>query len=509
MPLDMGQEIEIKLAIETQRPSRVWQALSRFPHEKASTHRLFSAYYDTPDCLLKKNGVALRLRRDGQRWIQTVKSAGNASGGLHRRVEHETGVATQLPSFPAMTQAGFGELIADRHTRDALDVIFTTKFSRSSTLFERDGGNLVEVSLDRGIIAAGERRESICEIELELKAGNAAALFELALELARELPVRLENRSKAQRGYALAAGAQPAPAKASVPGLTAQMSVEHAFAIIAFDCIAHLQANETGLLSGRDPEYLHQARVALRRLRSAVRVFGPVIPEGRLAQNLDELKALARLLGNARNLDVFALETLALANAADHAGMSALRRRTQAMRRHAARAARAAVASPGYTIMLLQMTQTLTAVQAQSAPPDGAGMKLGDFAARVLSHQHARVKKRGRHFMQLAFPDLHRLRIEVKRLRYASEFFLPLVPGSAAHALQSLADLQALLGRLNDDAVAWKLLDTLTAGDAATEYQQAVGYVRGWCARDGEQCLSLLEGAWKMFLKHKPWWRPS
>src|SRR5579859_7405784 len=179
MSRDMGQEIEIKLAIEPQLASRVWQALSRFPHEKPSVHRLFSAYYDTPDCLLKRNNIALRLRRDGQRWVQTVKSAGNASGGLHRRVEHETGVAVQLPSFPAMTQAGFGELIANRRTRAALDVIFTTKFSRSSTLFERNGGNIVEVSLDRGIICAGQRRESICEIELELKAGNAAAMFEL------------------------------------------------------------------------------------------------------------------------------------------------------------------------------------------------------------------------------------------------------------------------------------------------------------------------------------------
>ena len=508
MPLDMGQDIEIKLAIEAEHASRAWQVLSRFRHDKPSSHRLFSAYYDTPDCLLKRNGVALRLRRDGQRWIQTVKSAGNASGGLHRRVEHETGVATQLPSFPAMTQAGFGDLIADRHARDALGVIFTTKFSRSSTLFERDGGNIVEVSLDRGIIAAGERRESICEIELELKAGNAAALFELGFALARDLPVRLENRSKAQRGYALAGGAKAAPVKASAPDLTALMTVEHAFATIAFDCIAHLQANEAGLLAGRDPEYLHQARIALRRLRSAVRVFGQVIPEGRFGQNLDELKALARLLGNARNLDVFALETLAQADGADHAGMSALRRSTQAVRRHAARAA---VAARGYTIMLLQMTQTLTALQAQAqtAPPAGANIKLADFADRVLSHQHARVKKRGRHFMQLAFPDLHRLRIQVKRLRYASEFFLPLAPDRTAGALQSLADLQALLGRLNDDAVAWKVLDTLAAGDAATDYQQAIGYVRGWCARDGEQCLNLLEDAWKKFLKHKPWGRPS
>jgi triphosphatase len=507
----MHQEIEIKLAVEPDHAERVWLALARFAHGKSASRELFSAYYDTPDCWLKSNGVVLRLRRDGQRWVQAIKNAGNASGGLHRRAEHETEVAVQLPSFPAMAQAGFGELIANRHTRDALGVAFTTTFSRSSTLIELQGGNIVEVSLDRGSIAAGERREPICEIELELKAGNAAALFELALELARELPVRLDNRSKAQRGYALAAGTKAAPVKASTPGLTADMTVENAFATIAFDCLAHLQANETGLFAGRDAEYLHQARVALRRLRSAFRVFGPAIPGGRFAPTLDELKTVARSLGNARNLDVFVLETLAHANAADHAGISALRRRTQAMRRIAARAARATVAAPGYTAMMLKFAQNLFTVQTQpqTVPAGKAGVKLKDFAATVLSLQHARVKKCGRHLMRLAFADLHRLRIQVKRLRYASEFFLPLMPDRAAEALQALADLQAVLGRLNDDAIAWKLLDTLAAADPSADYQQAIGYVRGWCARDGEQCRGGLEQAWHEFVERKPWWKSS
>ena len=507
----MGQEIEIKLAVEAQHAAQVWQALRRFPHGKPATRRLFSAYYDTPDFLLKSKGVALRLRRDGQRWIQTIKSAGNVSGGLHQRFEHETEVALQLPSFPAMAQAGFGELIADAHKRNSLGVAFTTEFSRSSTLIERGGGDIVEVSLDRGIITAGERREPICEIELELKAGKASALFELALELAPELPFRLENRSKAQRGYALVAGTKAAPVKASAPGLTADMSVEVAFATIAFDCIAHLQANETGLLAGRDAEYLHQARVALRRLRSAYRVFAPAIPAARFAQSIEEFKAVARKLGTARNLDVFALETLAHANAADHAGIAALHRCAQAKRQHAAQAARAAVAAPQYTIMLLRFAQTLSAVQTQpeTHAPGGVGTKLADFASAVLSHQHARVKKRGRHLMRLASADLHRLRIQVKRLRYVNEFFLPLAPDRPADALQSLANLQALLGRFNDDAMAWELLDVLAAADPAADYQQAIGYVRGWCARDSEQCRSRLREAWNEFLARKPWWKTS
>ncbi len=505
----MGQEIEIKLAIDTDHVARVWQALAKFAHRKPSTHRLYSAYYDTPDCLLKSNGVALRLRRDGRRWIQAVKSAGSAVGGLHRRAEHESPVAAQLPDFAAMAQAGFGELVADQRTRDALDVLFTTQFNRTSALFGRGGESVVEVSVDRGMIAAGDRRETICEIELELKAGNAAILFDLACELARQLPVRLDNRSKAQRGYALAAGVSPAPVKAFASGVTTRMSVEEAFSTVVSDCIAHLQANQAGLLAGRDAEYLHQARVALRRLRSACQVFRAVIPQDFIAQELQQVRAFSRLLGHARNLDVLALETFAHTDATDHAGMAALRRRVQGLRRQAGREARAAVTAPAYTIMLLQLVRKLVDVQArtESSALVGTRPRLQDFAADVMAHQYARLKKRGRNIERLAYPELHRLRIRVKRLRYAGEFFLPLAPRGIGDAMQSLGELQGLLGRLNDDAVTWKLLDTLATMNAQAQYQQAVGYVRGWCARDAELCCEMLKPSWQDFRKHKAWWK--
>ncbi len=225
----MAQEIEIKLAVEPEHASRLWGVLARYPHRKPASRRLFSAYYDTPDCRLQSGGVALRLRREGKRWIQTIKSAGIAAGGLHQRTEHETEVAAQLPSFPAMIEAGLGELVADKQTREALQVAFTTEFRRSSTLIRPRAGTIIEVSLDRGAIAAGERRDPICEIELELKAGEVGALFDLAREIASGLPVRLDNRSKAQRGYALAADIEAAPVKASTPPLSTDMTIDDAF----------------------------------------------------------------------------------------------------------------------------------------------------------------------------------------------------------------------------------------------------------------------------------------
>ena len=428
----MSQEIEIKLSVPEKHALRLWDVLARHPHDKPVTHRLFSAYYDTTERTLKTAGAALRLRREGGRWIQTVKSDGQVAGGLHRRVEYEVEVAAQLPSFPAMAEAGLGDLaaqlpsfpaiaeagfrdlVADRRLREALTVAFTTEFNRTSTLFRPAAGELVEVSLDRGVIAAGDRREPICEIELELKAGPPPSLFDLALEIAAALPVRLDNRSKAERGYGLAASLKPAPVRAAPAALTAQMTVEEAFVALVSQCLAHIQANEDGLLQGRDPEYLHQARVGLRRLRSVFRVFGSVIARESFAPLLEQLKALGQTLGIARDWDVFVNEILmhAVRAVTDHPGIADLRKRAQAVRRRASQAARTAVAAPTYTGMLLRLSATLTAGGWRGHNAHAAAA-LPQFAAAAMARQHSRVVKRGRHIEKLAFGDLHRLRIAV------------------------------------------------------------------------------------------------
>jgi len=296
--------------------------------------------------------------------------------------------------------------------------------------------------------------------------------------------------------------------KASSPPLSTHMTVDDAFVAVAFQCLAHLQDNEIGLLAGRNPEYLHQARVALRRLRSAFRVFDTAIPRSHFAQILDELKSAARRLGEARDLDVFALETLPRAGSAQHAGVAALDQRTQNARRQAARAVRAAIAASQYTAMLLRLARVLSTGpwRGKTLRPAAANMTLLKFATKLVSHRYARVKKRGQHISQIGFADLHRLRIQIKRLRYAIEFFMALFEDKAQDTLRALVDLQELLGRLNDDATAWKLLDALATEDSSTDYQQAVGFLRGWCARDGEQCCSRLEDAWKRFDVLQPLW---
>jgi triphosphatase len=504
---DMPQEIEIKLSVSEEHAPRLWEVLARHSHDKPVTSRLFSAYYDTPECALKAAGAALRLRQQDGHWIQTVKSGGQAAGGLHQRAEHEVEVAAQLPSFAALAEAGLGDLVADRRLRETLTVAFTTEFNRTSTLLRPAAGKLVEVSLDRGVIAAGERREPICEIELELKSGTPACLFDLALEIASALPVRLDNRSKAESGYALAANAKATPAKAAPAALTAQMRVDEAFVALVTACLAHMQANEAGLLQGRDPEYLHQARVGLRRLRSVFRVFTDAVPREPFAALMDQLKALGRILGAARDWDVFVNETMTRSAraVAGHLGIAELKKRAQAARRDTGKSARDTIAAPAYTAMLLRLSAVLNTGNWRANGGDGAAA-LAQFATAALARQHARVLKRGRGMETLAFKDLHRLRIAVKRLRYTAEFFLPLEPKKTRASLRALSELQDLLGRLNDSAIAWRLLDSLGAQASSPSYQQAVGYVRGWSAAEAERCRDQLSGAWEQFLETPPWW---
>jgi inorganic triphosphatase YgiF len=490
----VAEELELKFRIDPRHASRLWDVLEeRLGDSRSATHTLFSAYYDTPDGLLKRNGAALRLRRHDGRWIQTVKRGGTTLAGLHRREEHEIEVAAQLPSFPALVEAGLGDLLSDPQARDALGVAFTTEFTRTATTLEIDGSR-IEVALDQGVIAAEARRLALCEIELELLAGTAAPLFGLGREIARALPVRLDGRSKAERGHALASGARAQPVK-GVPGkVDEDMTVAGGLAALAAACLCHLQANEDGVLAGRNPEYLHQARVAVRRLRSLLRLFGPVLPPA-LLQSQEALRALGLALGEARNFDVFLDEVLPGAGASDHPGMASLRQRALAARGKAMATARAALRAPGYTLMMLDLAQALHGLEGTQEPVPAAG--LGAFAQEALARELARVRKRGRGLRDASFEELHRLRIAVKRLRYATEFFEALAPKRAQSALENLAALQGLLGRINDDVTAWKLLDALAVESADTAFQQAIGYVRGWTAADAWACRGKLRKAWK------------
>jgi inorganic triphosphatase YgiF len=511
----MPNEIELKLLIDPRDISRLWRhpLLAAHTRLRLPAQKLLSIYYDTPELTLHKNKIAVRLRRVGRRWIQTVKTEGNVVAGLHERPEWEQETAENTLMLQALPDPTLQQFFADDTVRTALRPVFTTEFSRSRRLLEWPEGDVIEFSLDRGEIRAGERTRSISEVELELKSGAPGRLFELALGLQGSIPLRLENVSKAERGYRLATGATLAPEKAFTPALNPDETLATAFVRIAQSCIAHLQANETGVLYEDDPEFVHQMRVASRRLRSAFSIFADLISKERLIPIREELRWLAGELDGARNWDVFVLQTLPPVCAAfpEHDGLRWLAAQSAEARQQANAQAREAVASARYHKFLLTFGAWL-ATDAWRAQSNGNSSEtlepfLLDFAARVLQKRHKQLKKRGGRLATQTPDERHAIRIAAKKLRYAAEFFSSLFPRKRTRRyIDALATLQDILGAMNDSATTTTLMQGVATAESDTLQHQAKGVVLGWAAGASHAQLNALETTWSEFGACKTFW---
>ncbi len=517
-------EIELKLLVAPENLGRIEHhpALRDLRRSAAHSERLATVYYDTPEFDLAREGVALRVRRTGDRWVQTLKADGNAVAGLHARDELEWPLDGEALDFAALDTSRYHALFAQQQVRERLQPVFRTDFDRAARLVSFPDGTAAELAIDHGEIRAGSRTAPISEAEIELKTGDAQRLFELARELARDVPLRLGHESKAERGYALAGAVAPRPRKARPVLLTHGLSAGAALRRIAAECIAQMQANEAGILGGRDPEYLHQFRVGLRRLRSCLDIVGVAVGKEAVAPLADELRWLGAALGPARDWDVFAAETLArLAREFNVAeDLQAFLARCAAIRRAHAEVARAAVASPRYTTLLLVLGESfarddLAALRRPTpgggAAPDAAAAALsapvGEFAASVLDKRHRRLRKRGGGVPDAPAAERHRVRIDAKKLRYAAEFFASLYPPKRVRRyVDALEDLQDILGALNDAAVAERLLAEAEAADPEPVPPRVEGLVRGWIAATAGHELARYRRAWREFEDAKPFW---
>lgn len=476
--LTMADEVELKLSL----PRSAQRAFLRHPllKQAASRHtgRLVNIYYDTPDLALRGRGIALRLRRQGGDWLQTVKCAGRSAGGLTTRPEWEAPYAGRF-DFARIDDEKVRDWLSKHKRHDRLSPLFETNFIRTIWRFEPTRGAIVLLMLDRGWVAAAGRREEISELEIELHAGSVEHIFGLASALAERLPLAPALLSKAERGYRLFQGTPPAPQKAAAVALTGDMAPTDAFRVIALACLEHLQHNHAGAVGSDDPEYIHQMRVAARRLRAALRIFRPLLAPRIEAQLLPPLHELMALLGAARDRDVLLTEIAAPVMQAlpGEPRLAALVGIVTEDRYHARARAIGVLRAPTFgRLMLLAATILHRELRAPvAAAPDS----LLDFARQRLR----RLKRRVARLAKAARIDdpasLHALRIGVKRLRYALEFFAPLLHRRRTPALlQGLADLQDTLGQLNDLANAGQLL--MNCAGADPRLREAVTLIGGW-----------------------------
>lgn len=492
------QELKLKC------PPRQLRRLLAHPLLRAASRRvrLEATYYDTPDLALWRGGAALRVRREGRRWVQTLKGGGGESAGLHSRFEFEADLPDGRPAPGLLPVHPQTRLPRSRKVAAALQPVLRTDIVRTLRLLRPAPGVLIEAAIDCGVIRSGRRSERICELELELKRGPATALFDLALRLAAVLPLTPEHRSKAERGYALRDPAIAAPRKAEAPRMSPAMSAGDALRAIMGSTLAQIGANAQGVLHGNDPEYLHQMRVGLRRLRSALDLHADALGEA-LAGERQALRGIAAGLGAARDWDVLVGECLP-AMPVVPAALAAFCERE---RRHARTKAKSILKTNSYVLTLLTLGRWL-------ADPQSTGAACWQQPARdsangILAARHLRVLRRGRRLSRRSAGELHRLRIAVKKLRYATEFFADLFQVKAMRQQRRLlAELQDILGLINDAAAAEALFDG--AGSRGRVLAKpAVQALLDWHRRRSAGQREGLAAAWRRFRAAAQPWQQS
>ena len=240
----MQKETEIKLRVsrETLIALREHPLLKKRNKSGWERLELFNQYFDTPERELAHAKVALRLRRDGEEVIQTLKTRGSSVAGLSQRNEYDWNLPKAKLDLKKLDGECWPEQLAELDKK-TIKPVFTTDFVRERAEIAWGRGKarvVIEAALDLGKVIVGKQSEEICELELELREGEPAALLELAAELAEKLPLMPCDISKAERGYRLS---DPDSYALSLPApeLEAETTLDDAFAALAWHLLANSQ----------------------------------------------------------------------------------------------------------------------------------------------------------------------------------------------------------------------------------------------------------------------------
>ncbi|HSV80995.1 MAG TPA: CYTH and CHAD domain-containing protein [Ramlibacter sp.] len=473
-------EFELKLQVPPERTKDVEDALRRGTVENT---RLRARYYDTADEALARKGLVLRLRKEGDHWVQTAKGPGRRG---FERLEHNVPVPSgeTEPEIARHNDHPVGKRLRNAlaASHEPLRLRFETDVTRMTRTIET-AGNTVELAFDRGEVRADERHQPVLELELERKEGSAAAAIELAQRWAEDHGLWLDPLPKAGVGRRLANGQEQAP---PVHALPVTQHPEAAAGLVADALGSALQqalgnARELATGHGGD-EHIHQLRVGLRRVRTTLRELHvieglPPVPDG-IEQALAEI---FQLLGQHRDRSTL-LPTL-----------------HQQLRDVGAPAIHlepplpdvaAALREPRLQAALLQLIGYIQQLHELPAASDPGLKSLRKQVTRLLRKLHRQVRRDGAIFVALPEPERHRVRKRLKRLRYLAEGMRPLFRGGGVDRfVKGLKELQDALGEYQDAAAGRALF----AHHAAEE--PAAWFAVGWLTAQEREIAGVCEQA--------------
>jgi len=317
-------------------------------------------------------------------------------------------------------------------------------------------------------------------------------------------------RRRTEHGDALASVVPRQPLLAQRLVLAADASVATALVRVGGDCVAQIGVNAQCIKAGADGEFVHQARVGVRRLRTLLKLVEGLIGSRTVAPIVKELQWLSTALAEAREWDVFATDTLAaiaLKHPQSRRDVGTLRGRVTRLRNAHFDDAGRAVASPRLQRLLLAVGALLAALESPTADPVMRTLAR-DLAKEILERRARRLAKRGRRLRRMSAAERHEARIAAKKLRYVGEMFAPLFPGPRAKAyLSALGKLQETLGALNDLVAGERLLDAFLPHARTRHLVHGAGIVRGWLSGAEAAVLDDADRARRKFSRAKPFWR--
>ncbi len=479
-------EIELKFLLDEPTLSEFWARVkaSKLANGGPKTKTLRSIYLDTPEHALKKAGIALRLRRDGRRWIQTVKTKAELHGGLSQVGEVENPAPGGRVCLEAIPDASVREEVLRRVNGAPLQPVCETLIRRSASELLLEDGTRAELAVDVGEVRAGERSAELREVEIELLEGSPGGLFDIAQVLFPDGGLRFSRLSKAARD-------------------------------VLRECLDQIAMNVVVVRQLDDPEGPHQLRIGLRRLRSTFSVFAPVLKSPETARLNDEARWLGQEVGRLRDLDVVTNDIVQREAVAhpDEAGLSALSHalsRQAAALREPVRKLLAGARVQAFLIDLARFVETRGWLVPQDFGQTGRlAEPVGELAGQALGKRWKKVGKRARKLETLTVEQRHELRKELKKLRYAVEFFTSLFASKRVDPfLKRLKKLQTVFGDLNDAATVKTMLtgaEAPGAGDPAT--QRAIGWVIGASQARAEFGWTGAKARWRDLKQTRLFWK--
>jgi CHAD domain-containing protein len=464
---------------------------------------------------LALNNVVLEVRRDGRRHVQSVRANGAMVEGARVTLSCENPLPSDAPDPSAIDDPALRQLVTPLPGLRLVAVGRLDQRRTARRLVAAEGGEIL-LTLHDGHVEAGKVVHPAADIELSLTGGDPSRLFRLALAIQADIPVRVASEPWDARALRQAGGKNPAWRKAVPLNLPDAASTEEALALILRHCLDHLIDNEACTRQSDHPEGVHQMRVAMRRMRSALRIFRPLLPAAPYARLTEEVRWITLGLAEARDLDVFTEEIVGPVAAAfpDEPSFDTLRQCLAAESGRARAAARATVASDRFTRFLLDAGAWIAGRAWRDQPVSETSSQLlqpiTGLASGLLSARFKKVSRRGRRFVELSPAERHQLRIDVKKLRYAVDFFSSLYGRKRVRSFtENLQKLQDGLGYMNDVIVARQLverLETAAGADVAPAIRRAGGILMGWHTRAAAEAARSLAVDVEALIANKPFW---